>query len=137
MPNGELHTVAEKQLILSHIKRAFLFKKIPKVLELVVSLSHFVNDILKNIYFSCHILLHAQFHCLVALTSWYIEQHLHFTCLLKLTLIKTIYRHDQKVQTKIYISWEQKELLRWNEKHFSSFVKDFRWIKYLGKKNSF
>ena len=58
MPSGELQTVAENQLILSHIKKAFLFKKIPKVLELVVSLSHFVNDILKNIYFSCHILLH-------------------------------------------------------------------------------
>ena len=45
MPSGELQTVAENQLILSHIKKAFLFKKIPKVLEPVVSLSHFVNDI--------------------------------------------------------------------------------------------
>ena len=57
MPNGELQTVAESHLILSHIKKAFLFKKKTKVLELV-SLPHFVNDIQEYIYFSCHILLH-------------------------------------------------------------------------------
>ena len=33
---------------------------------------------------------------------------------------------DQKVKTKIQISWEQKELLRWSKKHFSSFFKGFQ-----------
>ena len=34
--------------------------------------------------------------------------------------------HDQKVKTKTYLSWEWKELLRWNKKHFSSVLKDFQ-----------
>ena len=33
---------------------------------------------------------------------------------------------DQKVQTKLWISWERKKLLKWNKKHFSSFLKDFQ-----------
>ena len=33
---------------------------------------------------------------------------------------------ELKAKTKIETSWEQKELLRWNEKHFSSFLKGFR-----------
>ena len=33
--------------------------------------------------------------------------------------------HAQKVKTKIEISWEWKELLRWNKKHFLSFLKGF------------
>ena len=38
-------------------------------------------------------------------------------------LIKLFFLHDQKVITKTLISWEQKELLRWNKKHFPSFLK--------------
>ena len=48
-------------------------------------------------------------------------------------LIKPLFLHDQKVKTKIYISWEQRKLLRWNKKHFSSFLKGFN----LSKKNQF
>ena len=33
--------------------------------------------------------------------------------------------------TKIWKSWEQKELLTWNKKHFSSFLKDFRLPKVV------
>ena len=29
--------------------------------------------------------------------------------------------HDQKVKAKTQTSWEPKELLKWNKKHFSSF----------------
>ena len=44
-------------------------------------------------------------------------------------LINSVFLHDQKVKTKIYITWEQKENLRWNKKHFSSFLKSFHWKK--------
>ena len=40
-------------------------------------------------------------------------------------------QHDQKFKTKIQISWEQKEPLRWNKKHFSSFSKDFKLPKIV------
>ena len=35
-------------------------------------------------------------------------------------LIKPFFINDQKVNTKIKLSWERKELLRWNKKQFSS-----------------
>ena len=38
---------------------------------------------------------------------------LTFTFLIKLFLL-----HDRKVKTKVWISWKQKELLRWNKKLF-------------------
>ena len=56
---------------------------------------------------------------------------MYFDCLLtrlwrhkflKLTLYEAVFLHDQKVKIKIYISWERKELLSWNKKHFSSFL---------------
>ena len=37
--------------------------------------------------------------------------------------------HDQKFKTKIQTSWERKELLRWNKKYFSSFLKGFQLTK--------
>ena len=40
-------------------------------------------------------------------------------------LIEPFFLHDQKVMTKTLICWERKELLRWNTKHFSSFLKGF------------
>ena len=42
-------------------------------------------------------------------------------------LINSFLLHDQNVKTKTWISWEQKDLLRWNKMHFSSFLKDFHW----------
>ena len=36
---------------------------------------------------------------------------------------QAIFLHDRKVKAKSWISWEWKELLRWNKKHFSSFLK--------------
>ena len=41
-----------------------------------------------------------------------------------------IFLHDEKIKAKIFLSFEQKELLRWNKKHFSSFLKEL-----LGDKN--
>ena len=39
--------------------------------------------------------------------------------------------NDQKVKTKTKISWERKEVLRWNKKYFSSFLKDFQLPKVV------
>ena len=47
-------------------------------------------------------------------------------------LIK-LFLHDQKIMRKITVSWERKELLRWNKKHFSLIWKDF----LRSKKNIF
>ena len=46
-------------------------------------------------------------------------------------LIEQFFLHDQKVMTKTWISWERKELLRWNKKHFSSFLKGFQLSKIV------
>ena len=46
-------------------------------------------------------------------------------------LIKLFFLHDQKVKTKIEMSWKWKELLRWNGKHFSSIFKGFQLIKIV------
>ena len=40
--------------------------------------------------------------------------------------IKAFFLFDQNVVTKTEISWEWKELLKWNKKHFSSFLKGFQ-----------
>ena len=44
-------------------------------------------------------------------------------------LIKPFFQHGQKVMGKTLISWEQQNLLRWNKKHDSSFLKGFQIIK--------
>ena len=36
--------------------------------------------------------------------------------------MKSFFLHDQKFKTKVYISWEQKEPLRWNKKHFKGLL---------------
>ena len=44
-------------------------------------------------------------------------------------LIKSGFLAWPKFNTKIKISWEQEEFLRWNKKHISSFLKGFHWNK--------
>ena len=38
---------------------------------------------------------------------------------------------DQKLMTEIKISWDSEQLLRWNEKHFSLFLKGFQLPKII------
>ena len=40
-----------------------------------------------------------------------------------------VFEHDQKGKTKIQIFWERRELLRWNKKKFSLFLKGFHLSK--------
>ena len=46
-------------------------------------------------------------------------------------LIVPFFLYDQKVMTKTLISWKRKELLRWNKKDFSSFLKGFQLSKIV------
>ena len=48
-----------------------------------------------------------------------------------LFLIEPFFLHDQKLMTKMWISWERKELLKGNKKHFSSFLKGFHLSKII------
>ena len=78
-----------------------------------------------------------KFYCLIAFTSRDIGQYVYGNCYLTtLWRHKTwdqpylsnqiVLLHDRKFKTKIWISWERKELLRWNKKHFSSLLKCFQ-----------
>ena len=64
-------------------------------------------------------------HCNCFLTSLWRHKFWKWS----IFLIKSFFLHDQNVETKIQISREWKELLRWNKKHFSSFLKSFNWSK--------
>ena len=44
-------------------------------------------------------------------------------------LMNSFFLRDLKVKTKISIICEQKEFLRWNKKHFSSFLKLKRFLE--------
>ena len=43
---------------------------------------------------------------------------------------QVVYLHDQKVETKIWISSGQKDFLNWNKKQFSSFLRAFKCQKW-------
>ena len=91
-------------------------------------LSQFLHNFWRNFFFLVMYYTFTKFHCLVAFTLWDIGQYLYCNCLLtrlhvmnfeiNLTfLIKPFFLHDQKVMIKLdYL--QQKELLRWNKKHF-------------------
>ena len=44
---------------------------------------------------------------------------------------QAVFIHAQKLKTKTETSWEWNELLRWNKKHFSSFLKGFQLSKIV------
>ena len=78
-----------------------------------------------------------KFHCLIAFTSWDIGQYVYCKCLLSRLWRQrfwnqpdlsnqAVFLHDQNVRTKIEISWERKEPLTWNKKHFLSCLKGFQ-----------
>ena len=82
-----------------------------------------------------------KFHYLVALNSWDIEQYVCRNSLLtKLRRHKfrnwpylsnqSVFTTCPKSQDKNLNILRTKELLRWNKKHFSSFLKGYHWSKY-------
>ena len=80
--------------------------------------------------------------CLVVFTSWDIGIYVHFHCLLTrfchhkfwncsfLSDEAIFFLHPQKVKTKMWIYWEQKQLSRWNKKHFLSLWWAFHWSRW-------
>ena len=104
----------------------------------LISPSHFFQEK----YFSCSILLTDQIHCLIAFTSRDIGLYVFYNCFLtRLWRHKSWNKHylfnqavliqDQKVKPKTSISWERKELLKWNKNHFSSLLKGFQLPKIV------
>ena len=111
------------------------FKKIKRGLKLV-SLPHFLHNFLRKLFLLIYSIDWPNFIVWLPLLC----EILGNTCLAiaskpgcdvmnfevnLIFLIKLFFLHDQKVVTKSKISWERKELLRWNKKHFSSFLKGF------------
>ena len=106
-----------------------LFYKIKRGLELV-SLPHFVHNFWRKIFILLYSINPSSFIVWLLL----LREILGDMCIVivwkpdcdvmtfevNLTfLIKPFFLQDQKVMTKTWISWVQKELLRWNKKHFS------------------
>ena len=108
----------------------------------IVSPSHFMHDFSRKMFPMWYSILTDQFHCLIAFISWDIGQYMYWNCFLTrlwrhkfwnspYLSIQAVFRYDQKFKTKIELSWEREELLRWNKKHFSSFLKDFQLPKIV------
>ena len=80
-----------------------------------------------------------KFHCLIAFTSWKMgNMYIAIICFrgcdvinFELTSSFKSMKIWQKVKTKIKISWEQNKPLRWNKKHFSSFLKGLQLPKLV------
>ena len=77
-----------------------------------------------------------KFNCLVAVTAWDIAQYMYCNCLLTRLWRHKLWNkpylsnqavllHGKKVNTKFKYLEDEKELLRWNKKHFSTFLKGF------------
>ena len=124
---------------------SFKVKKKKKGLELV-SLVHFLHDFLRKIFLLLSSITCSNFIAWLPLLREILD-NLFFVCwpgcdvcwpdcdvrnfeINLAFLFKPLFLNDQKVKTKLEISWERKELLRWNKKHFLSFLKSFHWSKW-------
>ena len=123
---------AANHLLLPHFR---LFQK-KKGVELV-SLPHFLHNFWRKIFLSLYFINSLSFivwlpllreilgnMCIVIVYQPGCEV-MHFEVNL-IFLIKSFFLHDQKVITKNEMSWERKELWRWNKKHFSWSLKRFQ-----------
>ena len=123
-------------MLLSHIK---LFQKAKKGLELVL-LPHFLHNYLRKIFLLIYsttwlnvmvwlsLLCEILGNVCIVIVCWPGCDVLNFEINL-ICLIKPFFLHDQKLKTKMSVSWEWKDLLRSNKKHFSSFLNGFHWRK--------
>ena len=112
------------------------FKKIERGLELV-SLPHFPHNFWRKILLLLHSINWLNFIVWLPLLGEILDnmciaivckagcEVMNFEINL-IFLIKPFFLHKQKIVTKTKISWERKELLRWNKKHFSSLLKGFQ-----------
>ena len=105
-----------------------------------VFLAHFLHDFFKKIISIVILYYLTKFDWLAAFTLWDIGQYVYYNCLLTrfwrhkfwnypYLSNQVIFSHGQYLNTKIEISWEWGEILRWNKNHFSSLLKGFQWSK--------
>ena len=107
----------------------------------IVSLVHFVYDFWTEMFLMLYSINWPKSHFIVFFRYWAIcvfwnmDGFIFVFCMdfeiNFIFLIKLFFLHDQEVMTKTSISWEWKELLRWNKKHFSSFLKGFQLLNCL------
>ena len=119
---------AADHLLSPHVK---FFYKIKRGLKLV-SLPHFLHNFRRKIFFLLYSINWPNVIVWLPLGNMCIAIVCKLGCdvinfeVNLIFLIWPFFLHNQKVVTKTYISWELKELLRWNKKHFSSFLKGFQ-----------
>ena len=124
----KLNCRTAEHLLLPHLK---LFHKTKIGLELV-PLLHFLHHFRIKIFLLLYSITWTNFDIWLPLFLQILDNmYIVIVCLpgcdvinFEINLIfltKMLFLHDQKGKTKILISWEQKELLRWNKKHFSLF----------------
>ena len=104
-----------------HIK---LFEKTRRGLKLV-SLTHFLHNFWRKIFLLLYSINWPNFIVWLPLLCE-IFGNICIAIVCKPgcgVMIQTFFLHDQKVVTKIQISWEWKELLIWNKKHCSTLLK--------------
>ena len=116
-----------------HLIKLFLKIRGPEL----VSLPHFLYNFWRKIFFLLYSLNWPNFIVWLPLL-WEILGNMCTAIICKpgcdimnfdvnlIFLIKPFFLLDQKVETKTYVSWEWKELLRWNKKYFSSILKGFQ-----------
>ena len=106
------------------------------ILEILCKDYRYCINIINIVFYirTIHILLTAQI---------FLPDYLYFLrywsrCVLQLFLHhvvtlehQVVFLYDQNVKTKLSISWRQKQLLRWNKKHFSSFLKSYHLPKLV------
>ena len=104
----------------------------------LVSPTHFVYDFLRKMFLMLHSINWPDF---IAFISQEIGQYVYCNCLLTsqwghkiwnwpYLFNQAVLRHEQKVNAKTG-KWEWEELLRWNKKHFLSFLKSFQLPKIV------
>ena len=118
-----------------------LFRKIKRSLELV-SLPHFSHNFWKKIFILLYDINWPNFTVwLPLLCEIFGNMCIGIICkpgcdvmnfeVNLIFLVKPFFLHNWKVVRKTGISWERKELLRWNRKHFPLLLKGFQSSKYI------
>ena len=108
----------------------------------IVSPAHFVNDFSTKMFLMLYSINSPNFIAwlpllLEVLGDMRITTVFYLSCdvmdfeINLIFLIESFFLHDQKVMTKILISWEWKELLKWDKKHFLSILKGFQLLKIV------
>ena len=126
-----------KSLAITPFKAFLKIEKSKRCLELV-SLPNFPHDFQRKIFHTLYSINSSKFivwfpfvrkilgNLCIVIVCYPGCDVIDFATNLK-NLVKPLVLDDQKV--KIKVSWERRNLLRWNKMHFSSLLKDLNWWK--------